>query len=115
MDKLTPLLEKLAEQLGVTVQYLWTVLVKQATIEIQRLQIWMPFELWSAVFCIVIMIFFLVMVVKEGDGGFGFLALIFFIAGFFLAVGYVSDYTALITLRGNPEYWALQEILSKLK
>lgn len=115
MDKAMELLKQLADKLGTTVEYLWQVFVKQAQVQIQIDQIWMNVALYGyggiTLFCFIL---FIVAIWKEWEP----LALIIFPLFIFLIMAivvYVGNYTEILTLQTNPEYWALQEILNQLK
>ncbi len=54
------------------------------------------------------------MISKDADEGygalFGFLVIVILIAG----IGYYTNYSELLTLQNNPEFWALQEVLKRM-
>lgn len=120
MEKLTELLVTLATKLGTTVEYLWGVLIKQATIE----------GYLNIIYCIIpiILIFLSVLYFKyyiknkekweeECDGneiyhGAGVIS-IFIITFVFLIMSIIIFIPTAITAFGNPEYWALQNILEQ--
>lgn len=119
MDKLTDLLQQLASQLGTTVEYLWKVLIKQANVQIQINSLYMNWELGLGIllmvcFIIAIVGLFLIKDEAEIQVALGWLAFLIFIVIIITGIFYWNNYTQNITLRTNPEYWALQEILNKL-
>lgn len=110
-------IDKLAEKLGTSVEFLWSVLIKQAYVYVT----------YSAFgFLIILLAGFIIYKIhkklhrnnsyKEEDGEFymtiifvSFLAWIFTM-GFFLVFNISEVVTALL----NPEYWAINKIISKL-
>jgi len=116
MKELTPLLEKLAEKLGTTVEKLWDVLLNQVQVQIGICEIWMNVAIF--LFGGLALIFFVLGIFGlmwrwEGEGIF-FSFLGSFIMTALSGVIYGVNYTTLLTLKLNPEYWALQEILKHL-
>ena len=120
MEQLAKLLEELAKQLGTTAQYLWGVLIVQAKITAMVDS--------AEVVCIAIGIFLGYKTLRrwyqnikndddDFDDHFGYqlTSVLGGIGAFFLIYfaifGLIPE---IITVIANPEYWALQEILSKL-
>lgn len=114
MEHLAPLLNKLAEQLGTTSQYLWSVLLKQAPVQASI----MGFE-----YATTILLLFLLFKFRAAAGAFyekchedyeiltfictivlGLVAVIWLLACLFCVE---SFFTAIF----NPEYWALKQVL----
>jgi hypothetical protein len=116
MEQLTPLLEKLASQLGTTVEHLWNVLLLQTKVEIMLCNLWMGIWLWGGIGIVVLAIIMLIYALKadkEGIGTFAIGVIIFTII--IVGIGYYVNYSDWITLTQNPQYWALKEVLSALK
>ncbi len=118
MKEITPLLEKLAKELGTTVQYLWSVLLKQATISgiTDIIQ-----------YCILaIFVFFYWKYTKhfykkiekdDWDDHMGYY-LTFFIIGALILILLIAVFLCFpntITAFFNPEYWALKRVLFLIK
>ena len=119
MEQVTKLLEQLAIKLGTTVEYLWQVIINQAQVQIQINEIWMTYQMIAAIICGIFLVL-TVLGLKFSDDydakmGFGRLAFISFVLGVIFIAFYVGNYTENITLRTNPEFWALQEILKNFK
>jgi len=116
MEQATQLLRELADKLGTTVEHLWKVLIQQAQVEIQICHIWMNIGLFGfGGIAVCFLIAWIVSVVKDWDEGPGWL---FSIMMLFVVLGgivYWTNYTDILTLTMNPEYWALNKIVSKLK
>jgi hypothetical protein len=117
MEKMDKLLRELAEQLGTTVEYLWEVLLKQAVVEQRLCEIWMNIGLF--LFCGIAAIIFMSWGVGlkrrwDGDGLFALftIGLIFTLIGVLI---YYSNYADYLTVTLNPEYWALDQVLDKIK
>lgn len=119
MEKLTELLTMLASKLGTTVEYLWTVLIKQATISgIQNI-------ILSVVVTIPIIIFgvylryFIKNKEKIEDGYNEEFYYVGLVVGTIISVVCVLVFAECIntamTAFINPEFWALKEILEQLK
>ena len=119
MKELTPLLEKLAEKLGTTTEYLWGVLLAQAQVEIY---------IFIAIF--ILTVFGVIATVKllkytqkywdKEDApttawialGFGCVIGMATIIGVLSTIANISD---VITAINNPKYWALKEVLNVIK
>jgi len=119
MEQLAPLLEKLAEKLGTTVEHLWQVLINQAQVQLQINELWMTFQFWAMIALGVFFLLALVGIIFSDDyeekGIFGWLSFAIFVVAAIFAACYFGNYTENITLTTNPEYWALKEVLSQLK
>ena len=115
MEQLTTLLEKLAEKLGTTAEYLWEVLVKQAEIQAN-------FEYYGWIISLVIGIVFFLLTVIAFIGGInsdsydgemfwvtGWVSLVVVVIMAFVARAYLLGYYTCIS---NPEYWALKELFN---
>lgn len=118
MEQIAPLLEKLAEQLGTTSEYLWAVLLRQAPVNV-------------LVFLIHVLLFFVLTVawihiskplaktvagqdwINEAPSaagltvGWGTIALLWIWA--------LASFENAIVAALNPEYWALQQVLDVIK
>jgi cytochrome bd-type quinol oxidase subunit 2 len=117
-EELLKRLDVLAAKLGVTAQYLWTVLVKQAHIEAAM------DTFWAVVFIAllvsgVICLRWSIKKINDPDtyNEEGWIALstfsgIVIFAGLILVPVFTSS---AIAEHFNPEYWALEKILSALK
>jgi FtsH-binding integral membrane protein len=111
-DNVARLLEQLASKLGTTVEYLWAVMVRQAKIEAVADVVYLTI-------CVVVLVVGIKKLINWGkendDYDFGVPGpiTVFSIIGL-LIVGVVSLalMSELITLIGNPEYWALKQILN---
>ena len=115
MEQLTPLLQKLAEQLGTTVEHLWKVLIQQTQVEISLCHLWMNLWLWGGIILIVVFGLFLIYAIIEDEDSTGATCLFIIFATIIIcAIGYYVNYTDLLTLTKNPEYWALKEVLKVL-
>lgn len=114
MHDITTLLEKLAAQLGTTVEYLWAVLIKQTQIELQINEFWMTVQLTIAIILAILALWALIYGKYRDDEVFYFLSFIIFLIGIIFMLSYFNNYFSNITLRTNPEYWALEQILDKI-
>lgn len=102
MESLAPLLEKLAEKLGTTSSYLWSVLIKQAFID----------GILSIIFCVLIAIWTYALWYDGYDEGTAYAFTMAVIAVLICALVMLYNIpTAFL----NPEYWALKEVLSAIK
>lgn len=103
------LLRELAEKLGTTVEHLWQVLVKQAALGAFDAVLGMVFAgliLWLCRYWIKIQ--------KESEE----IGLIQFVAGIGMIIAsfiFLLNLYWLFTAILNPEYWALERVLSLLK
>ena len=116
MKEIAPLLEKLAEKLGVTVEYLWKVLLKQAFISFvtdliqYALLVIMSVIVWKIA----------KKVHREIENAvwdeIAYLPLGGVIMGILILwIMVFSCIPTTITALINPEYWALDKILSQIK
>jgi hypothetical protein len=115
MEQLTPLLEKLSGQLGTTIEQLWGTLLKQTQVEIELCRLWMGIWLWGGIGILALAIITIFLAVKSDEDE--IIPLIVVIMTMFIVlavVGYSINYSELLTLTKNPEYWALKEILKAL-
>lgn len=121
MEQLTTLLTALAEKLGTTVEYLWSVLLKQAYVE----------GILNIIYCVITIILFIVFYKYakyfsskwkewtdncEAEEIFPIIILVILSVGTLILLG-ASIFEFLptaITAFNNPEYWALKEILKQL-
>jgi hypothetical protein len=114
-ENTTKLLEQLAEKLGTTIDKVWGILVAQAKIDAYQDFI------WSLVFTVITL--FLARMAwncwrlgtrkDEDEPKFisGILVIVGLITGSFIVGFLLNGISSLL----NPEYWALNQILSKLK
>jgi len=118
MKELTELLAKLAEKLGTTTQYLWGVLIKQASVEIY---------IFISIFVLtVIGVIITTLLLKytqkywdeEDTPAIAWFSLTLgIVCAFETVIGLVYSLTNIadvITSIINPEYWALQEVLKSI-
>jgi len=114
MKDLTNLLEQLALKLGVTTEYLWTVLIRQAKIS--------GVMNAAGILLIIVLGFILFKAYKYAEKkdlldsqawDFGLLVSYIIWAGMII-ISPILFYN-MITALMNPEYWALSEILDTLK
>ena len=96
MKEIAPLLEQLAAKLGTTVEKLWPVLVRQATVEAKTNLIWI------VVLCVVSYVVF-----SFATEGYRWLTL----APILVLVLYVED---TVQRFANPQYFAVKEILDAI-
>ena len=121
MEELTPLLEKLAEKLGTTTEYLWGVLLKQAPIIAATELVYLVLVILGGI--VLYKIHKRLSKKVDGNNSIYYKAdelviapmviaaiiwVILFIMCFF-SIG------TIITGFFNPEYWALDEIMSLIK
>jgi hypothetical protein len=116
MQPIADALKELALKLGTTTEYLWGVLIKQAPISA-------TIQLGQAMFFVVVAVLFYFKVMKMIRGGelsdenFG-AVVVTVIFGTVVAAGLLTailSFGDVINGYFSPEYWALNEILSKLK
>ena len=116
--KTAQLLEKLADKLGTTSQYLWNILIKQAKIDATIQLIEMIFFIFVG--------FGLYKLHKslsnennsnnyEDNSVFGALMVTSFIIYVFVMVIFIFFIDNIINGYFNPEYWALHTLLNSLK
>lgn len=118
MNEITSLLKQLAEQLGTTVDYLWNVLINQAPIHgilnlilfvfttisiflLGKYFIWI-YNKWTELY--------------DDDKETMHVVLIT-VFGFLIIIGFIVSIISLpntLAALFNPEYWALQQVLSLL-
>lgn len=112
MEQLTLLLEKLADKLGTTVEHLWGVLLQQVNIEIILCNLWINIWMWGGVGVTLILIVIIIMMVKSDNSElvpFPIMAILTF--GSIAVLGVYTNYSKLLTLENNPEYWVLEQVL----
>lgn len=110
-------LDALAAKLGTTAQYLWAVLVKQAAIEVWTNAAWITVAvIWIAIWLRYVKPVWVWADSADGSEGIG--AAFIFAGGVMSALLLCIALTCIFelpTLIGNPEYWALKEVLSSLE
>ncbi len=118
--ELKPALEKLAEQLGTTAEKVWEVTVAQAQVEV--ISSITAVALWYGAFFICFVVFVAVIhkypnaTVGELTGDVGTAVFVVGLVSLLLGtVVLMANYTSAITAYYNPEYWAYQDILEKVK
>ncbi len=108
-DEILKRVDALAAKLGVTVDHLWGVLIRQARIE------WIEWIVWSILwFVLAAVTGVLIRVIykrEDGDGDL-FITSAIFAAGFVVAGLFCLSNTLGLFL--NPEYWALKQVTSIL-
>jgi len=116
MKEITPLLEKLAKELGTTASYLWSVLIRQASISasIDCLQ-----YLILAIFTYIAVKLTKMSIERADEKDWDEVWMIAPIIGW-IVIGIlwiVVFFCIPQTITGfiNPEYWALDKILSQIK
>lgn len=123
-DRVFDALNSLASKLNVTVEHLWSVLVKQAWVEVGRLSI-----TWGIIFTG--MLYPIYLMIKwyrysrakdvrsgwKGDERFGnYLGMLICVVGIIsIYLGGMVVLVNLVTNIKNPEYWALREITEIIK
>jgi hypothetical protein len=112
-----PYLDKLAEKLGTTSDHVWQILMNQVAVETKLCTIWTNIALYgfggSALLMLGLIIYAIVTDCNESwPGACLFLFLISFIIGLII---FACNYSILLTLQNNPEFWALQQILGVVK
>lgn len=121
MENLTPLLEKLAEKLGTTTEYLWSVLIHQAPIS----------ALTDLLYFVLVIIGGIVIFIihkrlmkknkygnnKYDDSDDGLIVLMVVVTLVWAIIFIVCFFNIgnIITGFFNPEYWALNKVLGLLK
>lgn len=112
---LEPMLRELAEKLGTTSEYLWTVMIKQAPIAASTIGIGYIAILAFAgiLFCVYCKVD---KAVKDGTNGDAYFIVIIPSVVWLVAslVGFSTTIREFVTALFNPEYWALKEILSQI-
>lgn len=120
MDQLTILLEKLADKLGTTTEYLWSVLIDQALISAINGIVF--------IFITIVVTFFTlkyhIKFSKEASNGYSvyynqeeLLIVPMLFVGMVCIIMIIMSLITLsdiITALLNPEYWALEKILNKI-
>jgi cellobiose-specific phosphotransferase system component IIC len=114
-DKISPVLEKLADTLNTSVEFLWSVLVRQAMVSgianiiIGSILIFCIYLLFTKGIRTLKMIF-------NKDSEVGVIAtVVFSMVAFIFSLIIIFNIKNTVTCLINPEYWALNEILEKLK
>lgn len=122
MKELTDLLEKLAEKLGTTVEHLWGVLLKQTKIVFWE---YIAYSVLAVIF-LATAIYFIDFTIAglnslpesrwTTDKEIGYtvglvLSIVYSVIAPFILVGNIKQ---ILTMKYNPEYWALNEVLSVL-
>lgn len=116
MNNITPLLEQLATKLGTTTEYLWAAMLRQAPIEGV---VWIVQIVLTVIGVFLIHKFTLFTRKKIRDGDWDEIAMALPVAGWafilILCVVIFFSISEIMACFFNPEYWALDHILSKLK
>lgn len=116
----TKLIEQLAERLGTTAEYLWTVLLSQA----QVYAITTSIEIIGAIIIGVILIHYHKKFSQEKDGnslykeydlGLPIIMGVFTIFWLAIAIAGFFCISNIITAIVNPEYWALDKLMDTIK
>ncbi len=119
MNDITPLLEQLATKLGTTTEYLWAAMLRQAPIDGV---VWIIQTVFVVASVFVLRSLSLVTCRKIQSDDWDELGIIF---GALLVLGWLFililcvviffNISIILAAFFNPEYWALDQILSKLK
>jgi len=108
------LIDKIAEKLGTTSEYIMQVLINQAGIVVYReaIAIFILFVIFGTlVYCVLI-----TCVDKDLKGDFKNFLVAFLVVGGMGSLFMIKESAYIITTALlNPEYWALSEIISKIK
>lgn len=112
MEELTKLLTNLADKLGTTVEHLWGVLVKQAKIEIMRRVMYLALSVVFIFGSIKLVTASISNLIESPYWWFGIIGGTIF--GIIMIYALVDEIVMIKTLKDNPEYYALEEILSKI-
>ena len=119
-DQTTKLIETLAAKLGTTAEYLWAVLLKQASISATISLVWLFIEVFLITSFIVIVNNKGRALKESGDqwDDLQVIQIIGLICGSVAALGFgiaaLYEIQNIVIGYANPEYWALQEILKHL-
>ena len=117
MEKLTNLLEQLSEKLGTTTEYLWGVLINQAKVEIITFLVMLSILILTSIFYArYIKWLFDEETDHTGDSEITH-SIIVTTLGVFNLVYFIFIVTLIpkfVSAIFNPEYWAINEILSKI-
>jgi len=118
-EQATKLIEQLAQKLGTTVEYLWTVLIKQAHVEIYIFITTLILTLIGAVVTSVLLRYTQKYWNDETAPTSAWMAFVFgIIIGIGTVVGLIAtiaNISDVITAINNPEYWALKEVFGVCK
>jgi hypothetical protein len=116
MKEIAPLLEKLAKQLGTTVEYLWGVLVRQAMIS-ACIDILQYIMLGVATYFFVILTKKFYKISEDANWDEFWIVLPALIGIALLIIWVVAFFAIQNTITGfiNPEYWALRKVLEIIK
>src|SRR5690242_12771003 len=108
-------LDLIAAKLGVTVQYLWGVLVRQARVE--ALSDTIGIILWAASAFAAFHYAVALGRKAESDGsdGLGFASIILAVIGVVFVISFVVCVSEIFTPLMNPEFFALEQILKAVK
>lgn len=118
-NEITPFLQELVSKLGTTTEYLWGILLKQATV-----QIYMDiFVITLTVITIILYSIFIYIAMKKKwydyNSKFNTITLLVtFLGGTIILIMFIASLFCtmeLITLYVNPEYWAFEQILDIMK
>ena len=118
-EKVFELLEKLADKLGTTVEHSWAILVKQAFIRGITLLIGTCIAVSIITVFLYNLRYFVETAIKEEKKYLVIISRVFLVVGgitFLFAVAFLMDSCSeIITNFFNPEYYALNKILSLIK
>jgi hypothetical protein len=112
MEELTKLLTNLADKLGTTVGHLWGVLVKQAKIEIVKRLMYLMLGILFIIGSVRLVFASISSLTESPYWWFGIVCGTIF--GIIMIYALVDEIVYIKTLKDNPEYYALDEILSKI-
>ena len=116
MEQVGELLKELAQSLGTTVESLWRILLQQTEVQVQICQIWMNVGMFGfGGVGLVLLALGIIGQKRRWDET--ALAASYVIGASSIIIGaavYIENYSILLTVKLNPEYWALQQILDKI-
>ncbi len=116
MEKLIPLLEKLAQSLGVGIERLWSALLEQAKISAAYHHQFIIMWLIAAIVIAILATLCLIGHFKDGYSDAGWMASavgLYFCSAMFIVFMLVEKYEYM-TAKYNAEYYAVKHILSYL-
>jgi len=113
-ERVEQLLTQLADKLGVTVEYLWNVLLQQSQVQIEILQLGQMLVLAIGLPIIFITSILTFVGYKREWEVWGALFAPLILATLTCVTLSIEFHVKLMTLYSNPEFWALEQILQRL-
>jgi len=108
MENLTSLLDQLSQKLGTTTEYLWSLLLRQASISAIEDLI---FLIMTIIGGIIIFNIYKKMLKDDQYAEITLQMIVVFVVWFVLLLMSLTNISNIINGLFNPEYWALKEIL----